>query len=152
MTLIDNNTHRLESILLCPCMNTLNPILVTGRHKHRAIRSLSESGGRGRPAMTARGFNQLLTGGGEAARLIESLHSGLLLWSATCRNLMKNIVYLLLTLFLHVLYSSCFISFLSFIQCHSSFPLFTLLITPPFYLPCCRSFFLPHQHILLQGI
>lgn len=41
------------------------------RQRHTAIGSLSESGGRGRPAMTAAGFNQRLTGGGEAARLID---------------------------------------------------------------------------------
>lgn len=41
------------------------------RHKPRAIGGLSESGEKERPAMTAGGFNQRLTGGGEVARLID---------------------------------------------------------------------------------
>lgn len=114
----------------------------------RATGSLSECWGRGRgTAMTAGIFNQHLTEGGEAARLIDDtrrlctqhrccgLHHAALIWCAA----------------LSVSYSPSPFIHLSSIQL-ASFPLlsllsssapppFTLLITPSFYLPACHSFF-----------
>lgn len=113
------------------------------RHKHRTIGSLSESGGRGGPAMTAGGFNQRLTGGGEATRLIDC-RQRLCIQGCCCRRGLQltALIWWCLAFFPpSVLCSSWFLFFsLSFIQSPSSSPPFTLLITPSFYLPCCRSF------------
>lgn len=70
------SSHRLEHFCahtwMHPEYHTQTSHHITScRWKHWATGSLSESGGRRRPAMTAGGFSQHLTGGGEPSHLID---------------------------------------------------------------------------------
>lgn len=94
--------------------------------------------------MTAKGFYRHLTGGGEAAHLI--VNRELFCIQCRCCSLQHATLIWWITLILTYSLSSSmpcshFLS-PSFIRCPSSFPPFTLLITPSFFLPRFCSFFL----------
>lgn len=159
------SSHRLEHFCahtwMHPEYHTQTSHHITScRWKHWATGSLSESGGRRRPAMTAGGFSQHLTGGGEPSHLIDyrqdlcgqdcrcGLQDAALIW---WRTLSASLLLTFFFSFICPLFLSLHFLSLSFIQCPSSSPPFTLLITPSSSLPR-RCFFPPHQHISLQGI
>lgn len=118
------SSHRLEHFCahtwMHPEYHTQTSHHITScRWKHWATGSLSESGGRRRPAMTAGGFSQHLTGGGEPSHLIDYRQD---LCAQDCRCGLQDAaliwwrcLFVTYFFFSHsfVLYSSRFISFLS---------------------------------------
>ncbi len=129
------------------------------RHKHRAVGSLSESGARRRPAMTAGSFNQRLTGGGEAACLIDCRQRLSIQGCCCCLQHEALIWWRTLSVSTNPLSSSICPRFLLLLFHSPAFfhPVPLLLSSfhsanHSFRLPCDYSFFLPHQHIPLWGI